>query len=111
MKGSRAGVFVSMKIRGKLRGCIGTISAVTDSVAEEIVRNAVSACSEDPRFDPVTAGELERIHYSVDVLGPTEKIDSASELDPSATALSSPPATARGCCCRISKAWTPLRNS
>lgn len=77
----RAGVFVTLKIAGKLRGCIGTISAVTGSIAEEIVRNAVSACSEDPRFDPVMPDELERITYSVDVLGPTERIDSPSQLD------------------------------
>jgi len=77
----RVGVFVTLKIAGKLRGCIGTISAVTGSIAEEIVRNAVSACSEDPRFDPVMPDELERITYSVDVLGPTERIDSPSQLD------------------------------
>jgi AmmeMemoRadiSam system protein A len=81
MTNRRAGVFVSLKIRGKLRGCIGTISAVTDSIAEEIVRNAVSSCSEDPRFSPVTANELDRIDYSVDVLGPAEKIDSIEALD------------------------------
>jgi len=74
-------VFVSLKIAGKLRGCIGTISAVTENVAQEIVKNAVSACSEDPRFDPVRAEELERITYSVDVLGDTEKIDSVEQLD------------------------------
>jgi len=78
---TRAGVFVTLKERGKLRGCIGTISAVTKCVAEEILRNAVSSCSDDPRFDPVTADELERLTYSVDVLGPTERIDSADALD------------------------------
>ncbi|HWQ07310.1 MAG TPA: AmmeMemoRadiSam system protein A [Feifaniaceae bacterium] len=81
MKQERAGVFVSLKIQSKLRGCIGTISAVTGSVAEEIQKNAVSACSQDPRFDPVTADELERIHYSVDVLGPAERVDGVSQLD------------------------------
>lgn len=82
MKNARAGVFVTLKARGKLRGCIGTISAVTPNVAEEIRRNAVSACSEDPRFDPVEPEELERITYSVDVLGDAERIDSADQLDP-----------------------------
>ena len=81
MTSVRAGVFVSLKIAGKLRGCIGTISAMTENVAQEIVKNAVSACSEDPRFDPVRAEELERITYSVDVLGDTEKIDSVEQLD------------------------------
>jgi len=77
----RAGVFVSLKIAGKLRGCIGTISAVTESIAEEICKNAVSACSEDPRFEPVCPEELERIQYSVDVLGKTDRVDSVEQLD------------------------------
>jgi len=81
MKNRRAGVFVSLKINGKLRGCIGTISAVTESISQEIVKNAVAACSEDPRFDPVRPEELPRITYSVDVLGPTERIDSMEQLD------------------------------
>jgi MEMO1 family protein len=77
----RAGAFVSLKIAGKLRGCIGTTSATTSSIAEEILQNAVSACSDDPRFSPVQAEELDRITYSVDELGPTERIDSAEQLD------------------------------
>lgn len=77
----RAGVFVSLKVSGKLRGCIGTIAASTGSIAEEIVKNAIAACSEDQRFDPVQPDELERMNYSVDVLGPTERIDSANKLD------------------------------
>ena len=81
MKSRRAGVFVSLKIGGKLRGCIGTISAVTDSISQEIVKNAIAACSEDPRFDHVREEELSRITYSVDLLGPTEKIDSVDQLD------------------------------
>jgi AmmeMemoRadiSam system protein A len=78
----RAGVFVSLHIHGQLRGCIGTISPVTGCVAEEILRNGVSACSEDPRFSPVTVGELGLLEYSVDVLGRAEDIASADMLDP-----------------------------
>jgi len=81
LTGRRAGVFVSLKLNGKLRGCIGTTASTKNSIAEEILNNAISACSEDPRFPPVTAGELERMVYSVDVLGPTERIDSAEQLD------------------------------
>lgn len=77
----RAGVFVSLKINGILRGCIGTISPTTNSIAEEIHRNAVSAGVTDPRFDVVTEEELDEIIYSVDVLGETEKIASSQELD------------------------------
>ena len=78
---SRAGVFVSLKKNGNLRGCIGTIAPVTGSVAEEILRNGVSACSEDPRFDPVRPDELPELVYSVDVLSPAEPIDTEDALD------------------------------
>jgi AmmeMemoRadiSam system protein A/AmmeMemoRadiSam system protein B len=77
----RAGIFVSLKKHGDLRGCIGTISPVTESVAEEILRNAVSACSEDPRFDKVGPEELSDLVYDVDVLSPAEPIDSEAALD------------------------------
>ena len=50
----RAGVFVSLKLDGNLRGCIGTISPTTESVADEIIQNAISAGAEDPRFYPVS---------------------------------------------------------
>ena len=77
----RAGVFVSLKKGGDLRGCIGTIAPTCKSVAEEIIQNAISACSKDPRFDPVTAGELNSINVSVDVLSEAEAISSKEELD------------------------------
>ena len=79
--GNRAGAFVSLKKHGQLRGCIGTISPATGSVAEEIMRNAVSAAAEDPRFPPVAPEELPELTYSVDVLGETEEIDSPDKLD------------------------------
>lgn len=78
----RAGTFVSLKEDGRLRGCIGTIAAVQDSLAEEIIHNAVSACSRDPRFSPVEPWEVERLTISVDVLGDAQKISSPDELDP-----------------------------
>lgn len=81
MRKRRAGVFVSLKKDGRLRGCIGTIQAVQASLAEEIIYNAVSACSKDPRFEPVSQEELEHLTIHVDVLGDTERIDSPEELD------------------------------
>ena len=78
---SRAGAFVSLKKNGRLRGCIGTISPVQSSIAEEIKANAVSAAARDPRFDPVQPGELEELEYSVDILGESEAISSESQLD------------------------------
>ncbi len=77
----RAGVFVSLKIGGNLRGCIGTISPTTACVADEIIQNAVSASTQDPRFRPVTPDELPRIDCSVDVLDEAEDIASPAELD------------------------------
>ncbi|NLO09734.1 MAG: AmmeMemoRadiSam system protein A [Clostridiales bacterium] len=81
MTTKRAGVFVSLKKYGQLRGCIGTISPVTRSIAHEIIRNAVSAGVEDPRFPPVREEELDDLVYSVDVLSEAESIDSMEELD------------------------------
>ena len=82
MTGARAGVFVSIHQGGRLRGCIGTISPTEASVAWEIVRNAVSAGTRDPRFPPVRAEELDDLEYSVDVLGQPEPVTSPSQLDP-----------------------------
>ncbi|HCT36565.1 MAG TPA: AMMECR1 domain-containing protein [Firmicutes bacterium] len=79
---SRAGVFVSLKKDGQLRGCIGTIEPTTASVADEIRQNAVSAAFRDTRFDPVSAEELDDLVISVDVLYPAESIGSINELDP-----------------------------
>lgn len=79
---SRAGVFVSLKKDGQLRGCIGTVEPVRDNIAEEIAANAVSAAVRDPRFAPVDKEELPSLSVSVDVLGPMERISSEDELDP-----------------------------
>ncbi|MGB9840121.1 AmmeMemoRadiSam system protein A [Thermovenabulum sp.] len=78
----RAGVFVSIKKHGQLRGCIGTIFPTRKNIAEEIIQNAISAGCEDPRFFPVEEEELPDLTYSVDVLMPPEKIKSKEELDP-----------------------------
>lgn len=77
----RAGVFVSLKKYGELRGCIGTISPTANSIALEIIRNAISAGTRDPRFSPVEEEELPDLVYSVDVLGEPEPIKSKEELD------------------------------
>ena len=76
-----AGVFVSIHKDGRLRGCIGTILPVYGSVAEEIIHNAVSASTRDPRFDPVRPDELDKLEINVDVLTAPERIESKEELD------------------------------
>lgn len=82
MTTQQAGAFVSLHKNGQLRGCIGTIAPTCDNLAWEIVQNAISACSRDPRFSPVRPDELEELEYSVDVLGAPEPVDSPAALDP-----------------------------
>ncbi len=78
---NRAGAFVSIHKFGRLRGCIGTILPVQENLASEIIHNAVSAVSEDPRFNEVTEDELPFLEINVDVLTEPEKISSKDELD------------------------------
>ena len=77
----RAGAFVSLHEHDRLRGCIGTIAPTADCLAREIIQNAVSACSRDPRFSPVRPEELPWLEISVDVLGEPEDISSPDQLD------------------------------
>jgi AmmeMemoRadiSam system protein A len=78
----RAGVFVSLKKHGQLRGCIGTTEPTTASIIAEVEQNAISAATGDPRFEPVAENELPDLVYSVDVLKPAEEIRGMDELDP-----------------------------
>ena len=78
----RAGVFVSIKKRGQLRGCIGTFLPTMPNMAQEIIRNAISSATQDPRFVPVRPNELAELTYSVDVLTTPEPVESADQLDP-----------------------------
>lgn len=68
----RAGVFVSLKKQGMLRGCIGTISPENENIAQETMNNAVKAAVGDPRFPPLKPEELPEISCSVDVLSEPE---------------------------------------
>lgn len=77
-----AGTFVSLHLGGRLRGCIGTIAPTAENVAWEIVNNAVSAATRDPRFAPVQPDELDALEYSVDVLSEPEVVTSLDKLDP-----------------------------
>ena len=74
--------FVSLKtLEGDLRGCIGTIEPDKETLAHEIIANAISAAMNDPRFEPVTESELTNLLYSVDVLRPPEST-LMEKLDP-----------------------------
>ncbi len=77
----RAGCFVSIHEYGELRGCIGTIMPTQPTIAQEIIHNAISASTRDPRFEPISAAELPYLEINVDILTPPEPIESEAELD------------------------------
>lgn len=78
----QAGVFVSLKKHGRLRGCIGTFLPTTVNIGAEIIQNAITAGTEDPRFPAVRPAELADITISVDILAAPEPIESPTQLDP-----------------------------
>jgi AmmeMemoRadiSam system protein A len=69
-----SGVFVTIKKRGHLRGCLGTLKNLA-GLAAEVSRCAAESASEDPRFPPVTMDELPHLSLEISVLGPLEEID------------------------------------
>jgi AmmeMemoRadiSam system protein A len=73
------GAFVTLHKRGDLRGCIGHIEA-TEPLGRVVVRCAVAACSRDPRFPPVAAGELDAIDVEISLLGPLEPIAGPQDI-------------------------------
>ncbi len=78
----QAGAFVTIHRRGKLRGCIGTIEPICENLAREVIHNAISAASRDPRFSPIRPDELDDLQVKVDVLGKAEPVSSLDDLDP-----------------------------
>ncbi len=82
--GQPAGAFVTLHraSNGELRGCIGTIEATQESLAKEVINNAISAATRDPRFRPVSENELDDLRIDVSVLYQPECIGSVAELDP-----------------------------
>lgn len=81
MLSMQAGAFVSIKKNGQLRGCIGTTGPTRKNIAEEIMYNAISSGTRDPRFDPVEPEGLGKLVYSVDILMEPEPVESMNELD------------------------------
>ena len=77
----QSAIFVSIKKDGMLRGCIGTIQPCCACMAEEIIQNAISACSRDPRFPAVRKEEIQELCVSVDVLSEPEPVQSVEELN------------------------------
>ena len=75
-------VFVTLRIGGDLRGCVGSLEARCDNLIEETMDRACAAAFEDPRFPPLTAGELSMTSIEISMLGPLRRIASPDELDP-----------------------------
>ncbi len=77
-----APVFVTLRIAGELRGCIGSLTPLHANLVEETMDRARAAAFEDPRFSPLTLPELERTDIEVSILGSLEAIASHDDLDP-----------------------------
>ncbi len=78
----RRAVFVTLRIDGELRGCIGSLEAMHDDLVEETADRACAAAFEDPRFAPIHRDELEHCQIEVSVVGDLEPIDDPRKLDP-----------------------------
>ena len=76
-----AGVFVSIKKHGALRGCIGTFFPTEPTIAAEVIANAIKSATADPRFPPITPDELDDLALSIDVLSEPQPCGE-SDLDP-----------------------------
>ena len=72
--------FVTLKINGQLRGCIGTTSPVSPLITS-IADNAYAAAFRDPRFPSLTKNEYKHINISISILGPSKEIQFTSEQD------------------------------
>ncbi len=78
----RAGVFVCIKNKGQLRGCIGTIEPTRHNIVEEVIHNAIAAAVNDYRFLPISSEELSDLSYTLDILEKPEPVIKLEELDP-----------------------------
>lgn len=72
--------FVTLEISGRLRGCIGVLSAIRP-LAEDVADNAYAAAFRDPRFAPVTLSEIENLEIHISILSPSEPLVFSSEED------------------------------
>lgn len=70
--------FVTLELAGRLRGCMGTLEARRPLV-EDVAEMAHAAACRDPRFDPLTGAEFERIDLHISVLSRPEPLVFGSE--------------------------------
>ncbi len=78
----RAGVFVTIRKEGELRGCIGTYLPAKENIAREIIDNAITACSRDNRFLPIIKEELPELDYEVSILSEPKPVKDIKARDP-----------------------------
>lgn len=76
------GVFITIKEKGALRGCLGSAKGLTRNVANEIVTNAMKAATEDPRFNPIKKEDLDFITIHVSVITNLMEVKSVTDLNP-----------------------------
>ncbi len=77
---ARCGAFVTLKVDGQLRGCIGHITG-SRALVETIKEVALSSAFEDPRFSPLRAEEWNRVHIEISVLSPFEPITDVNRIE------------------------------
>lgn len=76
----KLGAFVTLREHGELRGCIGQFEA-TGPLSAVIQQMAVAAATQDPRFRPVTPGELDKLEYEISILSPLKKVPNADAIE------------------------------
>ena len=73
------GAFVTLKIKGSLRGCIGRFIS-SDPLYQVVLESSESSAFDDPRFSPLTKEELPKTDIEITVLGPMKKISNIKEI-------------------------------
>lgn len=76
---SDGAVFVTIKKNGSLRGCIGHVQPVM-SLYQSVIKNAIAACSSDPRFPPMTKEELKDIDIEISILSPLNQLKNVTDI-------------------------------
>lgn len=76
-----AGAFVTLRQKGELKGCIGQIVPTGKPLWEVVREMAIAAASEDPRFEPVSEKDLDRLEYEVSVLSVPRQIGNWQEIE------------------------------
>ena len=74
----RGASFVTLRLEGELRGCIGSVEAYR-ALGDDVAHNAFAAAYRDPRFQPVADEERERLGVEVSVLSARAPLDAATE--------------------------------